>query len=303
MTMSNIEIKTLRELDLKAVMDILGYEPDRKSSDTRRTVYETPLGKISIMGLKFFNFSNNFGNGGAIDLVMHLKGLSFSEAINFLKNIYYSEPAYSEKNNIPLSLEHKDNLELPAPDYAKKDILIEYLHGKRKIPLKLIDLMIHKKAVYPNKYGSVVFLHCSFLPPYKITGATIRGTHNNFKQTIGNKNKGLFWFGKNIKEAAQIILAESPIDLISYYCLKSASPEICYISLSGISFPSSLSDFLKNKNIILATDNIAYEKSEAAREANLNIEKELKRTGGIVIREIPQYKDWNEDLIHKGTNK
>ncbi|MHB1661946.1 MAG: toprim domain-containing protein [bacterium] len=301
--MSNIEIKTLRELDLKAVMDILGYEPDRKASDTLRTVYETPVGKISIMGLKFFNFSNNFGNGGAIDLVMHLKGLSFSEAINFLKNIYYSEPAYSEKNNIPLFLEHKNNLELPAPDYAKKDILIKYLHGKRKIPLGLINSMLCKKAIYPNKYGSAVFLHCFFVQPYNITGATIRGTKNDFKQTVGNKSEGLFWFGKNIKEAAQIILTESPIDLISYYCLKSASPEDCYISLSGISFPSSLSDFLKNKNIILATDNPAYEKSEAAREANLKLEKELKRIGGIVIREIPQYKNWNEDLIYKGMNK
>jgi hypothetical protein len=161
--------------------------------------------------------------------------------------------------------------------------------------------MVKHNAIYANDYGSVVFKHTSFIasPEYVATGATIRGTKNDFKQTIGNKNEGLFWFGKNIKEAEEVILAESPIDIISYFCLKSGSPDNCFISLSGLFFPSSLKEFLPfKKKIILALDNPAFEKNPTAHEANLRLEEEIKLISPNVFREIPNFKDFNEDLIH-----
>lgn len=296
MSMNNFELGKLRDLDLKTVMCASGYEPDRNASDTRRTVYKTPVGKISIMGLKFFNFSTGIGGGGAIDLIKILKNYSFNETVNYLKEIIgYSE----EKISKSLYSENKKISIKPKNDESKINIVFDYLVHKRNISAIFANSLIKHKAVYSNKYGSAVFPHCSFLQPFTITGATIRGTYNNFKQTVGNKNDGLFWFGKNIEGASKIILAESPIDLISYCCLIGAYQDNCYVSLSGIFFPSSIADFLKNKNIILAVDNPAFEKNEAARLANLNLEKDLKRISVKVLREIPENKDWNEDLINK----
>lgn len=311
-----MEIDELRNLDLNEIMVSFGYERDGKKSDILRNVYITSIGKISIMGSKFFNFSENRGGGGAIDLVMYIRNCDFREACKFLSNnnykYSYSEKQssnygylhYSEENNINIKqYENGTKINMPRRDDSKINIVVDYLTKIRKINENLVNLLVNHNAIYANSYGSVVFRHCSFIPgsngKYKTTGATIRGTTNDFKQTLGNKNEGLFWFGKSIKEAKEVILAESPIDIISYFCLKSGSPDNCdncYISLSGISFPSSLKEFLHFKNIILALDNPNFEKNAVAKEANLNIEKEIKLINPKVIREIPKLKDWNEDL-------
>lgn len=283
-----MEIDELRNIDLDKIMDSLGYEKNRKQSDSKRSVYLTEIGKISIMGSKFYNFSTCAGGGGAIDIIKMIKNYNFNAAINFLKGIGYSE-------------KKKELRAMPEKDDSKINIAFDYL-CKRGIPDVFVNSFIRHHAIYANKYGSVVFLHCSFIE-YRITGATIRGTNNNFKQTMGDKNDGLFWFGKNIKEAAQVILAESPIDLISYCCLKRAFSNNCYVSLSGIFLPSSLIELLKDRNIILAIDNPACEKSAAAKEANIRLEERLREISGAVIRETPKNKDWNEDLIYKGVKK
>ena len=291
--MNNSELSILRDIDLDSIITGFGYEKDKKQSDSRRNVYETSVGKISIQGTKFFNFSENKGGGGAIDLAMHLKNCSFKDACNFLggttRKNYYSEKEKIKETNIP------------ERDGSKINIVIDYLVNTRKIPSDFVNLMVKHNAIYANDYGSVVFKHTSFTasPEYITTGATIRGTKNKFKQTLGNKSEGLFWFGKSVKEAKEVILAESPIDIISYFCLKSGSPDNCnncYISLSGISFPSSLKEILCFKNIILALDNPDFEKNVSARAANLRLEKEIKLINPKVIREIPKLKDWNEDL-------
>lgn len=89
-----MKIDELRKVGLNEIMISFGYERDGKQSDSRRNVYITSIGKISIMGSKFFNFFENKGGGGAIDLIMYLRNCSFIEACKFLNN------NYSEKNNI-----------------------------------------------------------------------------------------------------------------------------------------------------------------------------------------------------------
>lgn len=192
---------------------------------------------------------------------------------------------------------------MPERNDSKINIVFDYLVDNRKIPSNFVNSLILHNAIYANKFGSVVFRHCSFIPgldgEYRVNGATIRGTYNKFKQTIGNKDEGLFWFGKNAKEAKEAVLAESPIDIISYFCLKDGSPDNCYISLSGLFFPSRLKELLRLKNIILALDNPDFEKNMTAKTANLKLEKEIKEISKFVKRELPCNKDWNEDLIYK----
>ncbi len=297
-----MEIDELRKVDLNEIIIGFGYERDRKHSDSRRNVYITNAGKISVMGSKFFNFSENKGGGGAIDLIMCLKNCSFIEARKFLNNSYSEQTISTRgKNNIK---QHISNM--PERNDSKINIVVDYLVNIRKIPSDFVNSLVKHNAIYANSYGSVVFKHCSFIPEYRVNGATIRGTYNKFKQTIGNKEEGLFWFGINVQEAKEVVVAESPIDIISYAVLKGINQNTCYtcyISLSGISFPSSLKNLLPLKNIILAVDNPDFEKNATAKAANLKLEKELKEIGSFVNREIPRNKDWNEDLIYKGVKK
>ncbi len=296
--MNNSELSMLRDIDLDEIMYGCGYERDKKQSDSRRGVYQTDIGKISIMGAKFFNFSTVAGGGGAIDLVMALKKCNFEGAVKYLKGLRNPISSNKVTNNASFFYsEKKTGFKMPEKDNTKINTVIDYLVKERGISADLVASLVKAGVIYSNKYSSVVFKHCSFIPEYRITGATLRGTKNAFKQTIGNKNNGLFWFGKNAEEAERIIIAESPIDIISYYCLKGGCPNTCYISLSGISFPSSLERFLKDKLVILATDNPAEEKNKTAAEANLRLENELKLINQNVMREIPLLKDWNEDLM------
>lgn len=288
-------IDELREIALDDAMISLGYERDAKHSDSRRNVYITDIGKISIQGSKFFNFSSNIGGGGAIDLTMHIKNCSFIKACEFL-NKGKILLGYSEKKILKIKTPASPSSSIPALNDAKINIVIDYLVNDRKIPSDLVNSLINRNLIYANDYGSVVFLHTSFMPEYIATGATIRATKGDFKQTIGTKNEGLFWFGQNIKEAETVIFAESPVDIISYYCLKSGSSDNCYVSLSGLFFPSRLKEFLLGKKIILALDNPDFEKNMTAKEANLRLEKEIKLINSKVIRETPKLKDWNEDL-------
>lgn len=302
--MNNSELSILRNIDLDSIITGFGYEKDKKQSDSRRNVYETSVGKISIQGPKFFNFSTNKGGGGAIDLTMHLKNCSFKDACNFLGGTTRKERTTTTRKNYYSEKEKIKETNIPERDGSKINVAIDYLVNTRKIPSDFVNLMVKHNAIYANSYGSVVFKHCSFLPDdsgkFRTTGATVRGTKNKFKQTLGNKDEGLFWFGKPVKEAEEVILAESPIDIISYFSLKSGSPDNCFISLSGlsISFPSSLKKILSFKKIILALDNPAFEKNPTANEANLRLEEEIKLISPNVFREIPNFKDFNEDLIH-----
>lgn len=301
--MNNSELSILRNIGLDSIITGFGYEKDKKQSDSRRNVYETSVGKISIQGPKFFNFSTNKGGGGAIDLTMHLKNCSFKDACNFLGGTTRKERTTTTRKNYYSEKEKIKETNIPEKDDSKTNIVLDYLVNTRKIPSDFVNLLVKHNAIYANSYGSVVFKHSSFLPDdsgkFRTTGATVRGTKNKFKQTLGNKNEGLFWFGKPVKEAEGVILAESPIDIISYFCLKSGSPDNCFISLSGLFFPSSLKEFLPfKKKIILALDNPDFEKNPTAHEANLRLEEEIKLIFPNVIRGIPNFKDFNEDLIH-----
>ncbi len=78
-----MDIERLRQLDLMAVCAVLGLERD--SADHKQ--FKTDGFRVCIDGLKWFDHNAGKGGGGAIDLTMHIKRLSFISAVNYLFSI------------------------------------------------------------------------------------------------------------------------------------------------------------------------------------------------------------------------
>jgi hypothetical protein len=73
-------IDRARAVALADVLTRCGARPD--SGD--RAKWHSRVGPISVNGMKFMNWTSGRGGGGAIDLAMHLLGMDFREATQWL---------------------------------------------------------------------------------------------------------------------------------------------------------------------------------------------------------------------------
>src|SRR5581483_6110861 len=70
----------IRSLDLAAVLQALGAERDRYDKAKWRLDGQV----ISVTGPLFYDHTSERGGAGAIDLVMHVRGVAFVEAVTYL---------------------------------------------------------------------------------------------------------------------------------------------------------------------------------------------------------------------------
>lgn len=74
------QLDTLRRIELTQILKRCGCTPHRLD----KKKWHTPMGTISVNGMKFMNWSTGKGGGGAIDLVCHIKGDHFKQAVLWL---------------------------------------------------------------------------------------------------------------------------------------------------------------------------------------------------------------------------
>ena len=81
----------VRAVPLEAVLLCRGAVRDRHD----RRKWHTEQGPLSVSGPKFMNWQRDQGGGGAIDLVMHLAGVDFREAVAWLQQHLAASPPTS----------------------------------------------------------------------------------------------------------------------------------------------------------------------------------------------------------------
>jgi hypothetical protein len=137
----------LRRLPLPAVLQESGAQRDRYD----KAKWRTPKGAISITGMKFMNWHQGLGGGGAIDLAMHLNDLDFKTAVAWLQR-HFSIPPDSE---FPPP---RQRLTLPPPDPSRLSAVKHYLVPERAITSSLTDSLIASGKLYADRRGNAVFL-------------------------------------------------------------------------------------------------------------------------------------------------
>lgn len=208
----------LRHIPLPAVLRETSAQRDRSD----KAKWHTPQGAISISGIKFMNWHQGLGGGGAIDLAMHLNDLDFKAAVAWLR-CHFLIPPGSDPPPAPR------RLTLPPPDRSRLSAVKHYLVHDRAITPSLTDALISSGKLYADRRGNAVFLLLG--KENTPVGAELRGTGpHRWRGMAPGSQKDRGYFSVDALDAARVILCESAIDAISCLLLHPAS--LC-LSTSG----------------------------------------------------------------------
>jgi hypothetical protein len=312
----------VRETDLETVAASLGLEPDRHDKHKWRNAACI----INISQGKFMDWLADKGGGGAIDLVMHMQGVNFKDAVQWLSGRWRSR-SVTEGNSLSSGESHvlafnlprqstretvsePRELEMPVRDQRRWAAVRDYLVETRKLPVALVDRMHERGLVYADLMQNAVFVRYaverqgSGWQRGEATGATLRGTWGEGNSFHGlapgsDRESGWFWIGAGSGEISRVLLTESPIDALSLATLDRSRRQTqgvtIYLSTDGAgAVPvSALQSVLERGGQVV----VAFDADAAGEEMAWRVAQQLPG----VSRMTPAYgKDWNERLVYDG---
>lgn len=200
----------LRDGALEPLAERLGYAPDPRHRQRWRRAGSV----LSIRGAKFFDHACGRGGGGAIDLVMHVRGCGFREALAFLDAGSPPRPA-AASNAV-----EEPCLRLPAPAPAQWPAVRDYLMRARCLDPALLEHCRRSGSLYADRRRNAVFT-CRDLS-CRTVGAELVGTcplpdASTFKGLApgSRRDHGGFWLSTGSAPPAAILLVESAVDALS----------------------------------------------------------------------------------------
>jgi hypothetical protein len=297
----------VRGIPLEVVLAALGAERDRRD----RSQWRTEQGPLTVTGPRFFNWHVEQGGGGAIDLVMHLRGCDAREAIAWLShhlghhvpaNPATITPQPSSTTSTSLSSRHipRGPLRLPAAHPSHLPRVQRYLIQQRALCVEIVNSLMDAGRLYADRRGNAVFVMVTGKPPRTI-GAELRGTGTQVWRGLApgtRRDAGYFWIGTPAAE--RIVLCESAIDAISCFQLHEAperdpheqspltAPCIC-ISTAGVRSDAPWLKPLLDRGYDLYC---GFDNDDAGHAAASRM---LSRYPSI-RRLIPPAHDWNDVL-------
>ncbi len=248
------------------------------------------------------------GKYGAIDLVMHVRGCDYKEAVSWLAgDASLFNSAVSSRAAPPPHSE-------PAPekfpacnirDTTRWEAVRQYLVTDRKLPEKFIDALHQRGLIDVDCRANVMIFRHHLEADFQrgeAIGANLRGTIPDaegqyFKGlTPGTKREeGFFWFQQGKGSVRQVVLTESGIDALSYATLhKRQEGGTVYLSTDGNGTIPTLAlqrVLERGGTVILAQDN--------DRDGNRQAWEIARRFSEFrLIRQVPEgCKDWNDQLV------
>ena len=268
------DLNSLRNTPLDPLLERLGAQPDPKDKHNWRT----PVGRITVTGLKFFNHDENTGGGGAIDLVMHILQCDFREAVRFLGGILSTPSPRLLATANPVVTQGARSL-VPFPVQENWIHVWNYLTRVRKISGPLVDSLHGEGTLYADKYRNAVFLS------EKGKGGELRGTGSQSFHGYRGEKAPFRLEGAG----TEIAFVESAIDAMS---LRDLGFTGTILSFGGCA-----------KGLIQNYGREAREKglkvwagfdNDLAGESFFKALKEAVPDAGRIL---PQGKDWNEELL------
>lgn len=243
-------------------VDILDYLLEHEPDNLKKTGHEYRLrdrDSLTVSNGKWHWHSRGFGGTTALNYLIRVRGMEFTEAVQVL--VYETRagpfPAVPSKSPPP---KKPKAFALPARS-RNNDRMIAYLRG-RGIDQDIIRRCIEVGTLYEGrKYHNCVFVGQRD-KKWKVRFACVRATTGGFRQDIEGSDKQ---YGFLLPAAAPpgevVMVAEAPIDALSMATMqknRSAGwDSLHYLSLSGVS-PLALLHFLREhskvNHIVLGLD-------------------------------------------------
>lgn len=237
--------------------------------------------------------------GSVIDLVMHMDGLSKTEAISRLRKEMGKHSVYRPSKYTPLASvqSQKRQQEFVLPESAKPaQRVFQYLEKSRRIHPKVISEMLNANLLYQEAAHS----NCVFASPdYDgvIKNCSTRASNDTrFFKESGEK---LGWMVNPHQRA--LFVCEAPIDAMSIMSLLQYGGkdfmDYSYYAQCGMPRKGSLGYHLEH-NPEVQTIYLCYDNDEAGRVFTERAKKELQEAGftGKLVVKSPVAKDFNDDL-------
>ena len=266
-------------------------------------VWEAPDHKLVITGAKFYDHkpSQQTGGGGAIDLVMHLWGVTFGTALEIIEGL---APGLSRGAAQVFALTHSKSVTPRREDFAtlrerwakqvpdRLQDAVRYLTEVRGIPAAIVQAVVDRGDLWANRHGSCVFAHRDH--DGVIRGCTVRESNfatkqKPFKQCLGNKTTAWFTVGGDLT-APELVLVESPIDALSFVSL-GYGRNAQVVSTAGEADLSQLIASVQHGSRKLR---LGFDNDDAGRR--------FAQQAAALCTSVPSVctplgKDWNEELL------
>lgn len=274
----------LRAVPLTEVLRLCGAQPDRYD----RRKWHTAQGALSITGAKFMNWTHGVGGGGAIDLVIHLRGVGFKEALQWLDR-HFLAPLTAPNPPSP----QKPPLQLPPPQPVHLERVRNYLIIQRGLPADLIHSLIRSGSLYADHRANAVFVLLG--KGNNPVGAELRGSGPfTWRGMAPGSQKDLGFFAAPgpvpspppSQLPSAIILCESAIDALSCFVLH--SDHRCISTAGARPNPAWLPD-------LLSTGSSVYCGFDADPTGDAMAQTMIAQHSAV-RRLRPPMHDWNDTL-------
>lgn len=259
---------------------------------------------LKISNGKWCWFSRGIGGRSALDYLIKVKGIPFTEAVGMILGRAAEMPPVSHIQEDSHQLKEK-NLLLPEPVEGRPERVFAYLTG-RGIDRPLLEPCINHRLLYESaEYHNAVFV--GYDPAGKARYAAIRGTVGSYKGEAFGSDKRYAFSLCLPRQPPTVHVFESAIDLLSYATLEHRAGRDwrgdALLSLAGVFqrkrekvLPVALKQFLEDrpsvKTVYLHLDNDAV-----GRSAAQGIIDALADSPYQVIDEPPTHgKDVNDQL-------
>ena len=277
----------LRQLPLREIALGLGYRRDPRD----RNRFRRDGSVINITGMKFYDHRQNRGGGGAIDLVIHAEGGSFTRAVERLRLLAGDLAPEPEPKTEP-----RRELALPPPAASAWPAIHQWLTRDRALPDTLVAALNRRGLLHADARRNAVFIATD--RNRKPTGAECFGTvmppaGKPFRGMApgSRKDSGSFWIPADRNTVHTLFITESAIDALSAFSmpeLRNSGTVFLSATGAGRKLPA-WAEAWKPQRIVCAfdADDAGDEAAEALAARDPRTQR-LRPKGG---------KDWNAVLV------
>ncbi|NJM23733.1 MAG: DUF3991 domain-containing protein, partial [Richelia sp. SM1_7_0] len=302
----------LRDLPLEEVAWNLGLD----KADIGENRWKGLERVININGSKWYDFTEEKGGGGAIDLVMHVNNFNFRSSVAWLHEQFGEEGMLRASKALIEKQVTKIALEVPAPVFkpptpneSKWLSVQDYLVQKRGLPENFVIGLKQKAWLYADDQQNAVFTMRELTvkegtqytnAETTLKGAFLRGTRGENNSFMGyalnsKRREGWFYFhlgGKPGDEIQKVVLCKSPIEALSCASIgvseRGGMPSERTMYMAVDSTKSLPLEFLREVRAITA----AYDNDDAGCSTAQAIKELLPQT----TIAHPKAEDWNAEL-------
>lgn len=293
------QIQAAKRMDLLTYLQC--YEPQELVRLSAGNYCTRTHDSLKISNGKWHWFSRGIGGRSALDYLIKVKGLPFTEAVAKLANAPEQPPPFSYAQK-------QEERHIELPQIARSSVFAARYLLQRGIDWEVIKQCQEQNLLLETKdHRNAVFAgYDSF---GVIRYAALRGIYSNFKGEAKGSDKRFSFQMPGSSNASTVHLFESAVDAMSYATLLKLSGSSWrqepLLSLGGVSdsrvsksIPISLQHCLSTRpntlGIVLHLDN-----DTAGRNASTGIIEALESE--YTITDLPppsQFKDVNDFLTH-----